>query len=820
MIKNYLKTAWRSLIKNKLFSLINILGLSIGMAACLLILEYVSFELSYDRFNKNAGNIYRLYNDRYQNGKLIQHGTVTYSAVSKAMKTDFPEVINYTRVWKVVQGGRSFIFYNGKKLGGQNELAVENSFLSMFSYPLVAGDPNTALAERYTIVITQSLARKMFNVNDNNMATVLGKTIALGNESNFVKITGVCRDVPGNSHLQFDFLTSYITLYDAKWTKPDYDFTDSRYWHYIMLRPGTDYKALEAKFAAFSQRHFQGSKVSGSVEKFHLQPLLRAHLYSDFEFDIGITANASVVWGLFIIAVLILIIAWINYVNLATAKSVERAKEVGVRKVVGATKFQLVRQFMTESLIINTFSLLIALIIIAILQGAFNTLINRQLSLAYLFQKSLGGYSFSALLVVFILNGIFISGFYPSFVLSSLKPVLVLKGKFISSLKGIVLRKALVIGQFTITIVLIVSSFVVYKQMRFISEQNLGFNMSQMLIIKGPELAKYDSTLLIKQNVFVNDIKQIPGVSGAAFSGAVPGDELRRNPDMQKSDQPGGNHFTILDNFTSPGFISLYQMKMLAGRTLSYNDYQPNGVGLPNLVLNSAAIKMLGFESPVNAIGHQLIWSGDKYTIVGVVADFHQQSLHYPIEPTMFFSGSSPLMPFSVKVDPHNLTATINAIKQKYDALFPGNLFNYYFLDEQFNRQYSSDQLFGRAFAIFSGLAIFIACLGLLGLSLFATLQRSKEIGIRKILGASVGSIVITLSKDFIRLVLLAILIASPIAWYVMHNWLQNFVSHINISWWIFFCSGLLAVIIAFITISFQSVKAATANPVKSLRSE
>jgi putative ABC transport system permease protein len=819
MIKNYIKTAWRSLIYNKLFSLINILGLSIGMAACLLILEYVSFELSYDRFNKQAGDIYRIYNDRYQNGKLIQHSTMTYSAVSKAMKADFPEVISYTRV---VPGGPYIILNKGKKLWGQQELAVENSFLSMFNYTLVAGDPKTALAEPRTTVITESLAKKIFNVNDNNIASVLGKTISVQNELTWYKITGVCKDVPINSHLRFDFLISYITLYSGKysWKAADYDVILSQFRHYIMLSSGADYKTLEAKFEAFSQRHFQGNKVTGTAEKFYLQPLLKVHMYSDLEYDIAITTNAAVVWGLLIIAVLILAIAWINYVNLATAKSMERAKEVGMRKVAGATKRQLICQFMTESLIINIFSLFLALIIVVILQGAFNTLINQQLSLAYLFQESLGGYSFSVLLVIFILAGIFISGFYPSFVLSSFKPVLVLKGRFISSLKGIVLRKALVIGQFSITIALIISSIVVYKQMRFVSEQNLGFNMSQMLIIKGPQFANWDSTLFVKQNTFMNEIKQIPGVSGAAFSDGIPGDELRRNSDFQGGAQPGRGNFAINYIFTSPGFISLYQMKILAGRKLSNNDYRKNGVGLHNLILNATAIKILGFKSPENAIGHQILWSGGSFTIVGVVADFHQQSLHHPIEPTMFMSGTSPIMPFSVKVTPHLLNATINAIRKRYNEIFPGNLFDYSFLDEKFDSQYSSDQLFGRAFAMFSCLAIIIACLGLLGLSLFATLHRTKEIGIRKVLGGSVGSIIILLSKDFIRLVLLAILIATPVAWIIMHNWLQNFVARINISWWIFIGSGLLALIIAFITISFQSAKAALANPVKSLRSE
>ena len=819
MIRNYIKTAWRNLIKNKFFSLINILGLSIGMAACLLILEYISFELSYDHFNKNAGDIYRVYNDRYQNGKLIQHGTITYSAISKAMKADFPEVIDYTRV---EPGGQQIINYNNKKLPGQELIAVENSFLVMFNYPLILGDKKIALTNPHTAILSQSLAKKLFNVNDQNLASVLGKGISLGNDSVLYKITGICYDVPENSHLKFDCLISYISLYSGKdaWKQADYDFKDSDFWHYIMLKPGTDYKALEAKFADFSQRHFQGNKVSGSVEKFYLQPLLKAHMYSDFEYEIGNTTSATVVWGLFIIAALILMIAWINYINLATAKSMERAKEVGVRKVAGATKQQLVRQFMTESFIINILSLIIALSIVGLAQSNFNSLVNHQLSFADLFQKSLGGYSFSALLVIFILLGIFISGFYPSFVLSSFKPILVLKGKFINTIKGIILRKALVIGQFTITVVLIISSFVVYKQIRFVNEQDLGFNMSQMLVVNGPSLTKWDSTFIARQYTFITEVKQIPNVSGAAFSGRLPGDELGRNFDIRRSDQPASTHFTIRNNNISAGFISLYQMKMLAGRAFIYTDFNPDWNKLHNIILNKTALKMLGFKTEEEAVGRQVSLGKKNYDIIGVVADFHQKSLRFPLEPTMFYPASGTWSPFSIKIGTHNINATIDAIKQKYNTLFPGNIFSYSFLDEKFNQQYSNDRLFGRAFAIFSGLAIFIACLGLLGLSLFATLQRTKEIGIRKVLGASVVNIVMMLSKDFIRLVLLAVLIASPIAWYVMHNWLQNFVNHINMNWWIFIAAGLLAAIIALITISFQSVKAALANPVKSLRSE
>ena len=819
MIKNYFKTAWRNLWKNKTFSFINIAGLSIGMAACLLILQYVSFELSFDQFNKNAADIYRVYNDRYQNGKLIQHGTITYSAIGKAMQSDFPEVINHTRV---VPLGSSIIIYDNKKIGEQKVLAADEVFLSMFDYPLLSGDRLTALKEPKSVILTETLARKLFDVRNDDFQTQVGKTVVIDRDSLPYKITGIVKDPPENSHLKFDLLFSYVTLYTGKdsWKQSEYDFTDSDFWHYIQLKHGADYKALEAKFPAFSQRHFQGNKVSGSDEKFFLQPLLKAHLYSDFEYEIGKTGSATVVWGLLLIAVLIIVIAWMNYINLSTAKSMERAKEVGVRKVAGATKQQLIRQFLIESFTMNIIALLIALLIVTLVQSSFNTLVQHQLSLSYLFQKGLSGYNISVALLALILCGIIISGFYPAFVLSSFKPILVLKGKFISSGKGIGLRKALVVGQFAITVALIIGSFVVYKQIKFVNEQDLGFNMSQMLIVKGPQLTEWDSTFIDRENNFTNEIKQIPGVLGAANSGRLQGSELGRSFNLRRSDAPAETHFTVRNNMISKDFIDLYKMKLLSGRNFVPTDYNSEWDKLHNVIITESVVKLLGFKSTNDAIGKSILQGDKKWDVVGVVADYHQKSLRYPVEPTMLEPGYSAFSPISIKVNPQNLSVTIASIRKKYDEFFPGNLFDYFFLDEKFNEQYANDELFGEVFSLFSGFAIFIACLGLLGLSLFATAQRTKEIGVRKVLGASISNILVLLSKDFIKLVLIASIIAFPVAWWIMHKWLQDFAYRISISWWIFLGAGLLAVIIALGAISFQAFKAAIANPVKSLRTE
>jgi putative ABC transport system permease protein len=819
MLKSYLTTAWRNIRKNKIFSAINIIGLAIGMAACLLILQFVNFELSYDQFDKNLPDLYRVYNDRYQNGKLIQHGTITYSGISKAMQNDYPEVIDHSRVEPF---GKLIVSSGTKKIGDQNAIAVDNSFLSMFSYDLVAGDQRTALKQPYSLVITASAAKRYFGVGGNDLASALGKTVIVGTDSIPYKVTGVTKDVPENSHLAFDILASYVTMLAGRnpYKEADYDFTQSNFWHYIQLRPGTDYKALEAKFPAFSDKHFQGNKVSGSVEKFYLQPVSRAHLYSDFEYEIGETGSATVVWGLLIIALFIIVIAWVNYINLSTARSAERAKEVGVRKVIGAAKSQLIRQFLMESFLINTLALVLAVLLLFVLQPAFNTLIGHQLSYEYLLQRSNSGYIITLGLLGLMLSGIFVSAFYPAFVLSSFRPILVLKGKFSSSKKGIVLRKALVVGQFAITVALIIGSLVIYRQIRFMNKQDLGMNIDHVLMLKPPMLTNFDSAFIDKENTFMHQLSQIPGVTGAASAFNPMGGETGRDFDIRRADQDKTVNFTMRNNGISAGFIDLYKIRILAGRDFVNTDFNADYNKLHNLILNEKATKLLGFATPQEAIGKSIYNGNRLWTVIGVIDNYHQKSLRFQLEPTLLVPAYSTYSDIAVKVNSADVPATVVAVKKTYDAFFPGNYFSYYFLDDHYNEQYANDRLFGKAFGIFAGFAIFIACLGLLGLSLFATMQRTKEIGVRKVLGASVGNIVFLLSSDFIRLVVIAIVIASPVAWFIMHRWLQDFAYRVDVSWWVFAVAGLLAIAIALATISYQAIRAAFANPVKALRSE
>jgi putative ABC transport system permease protein len=816
MLKSYLTTAWRNIRKNKVFSFINIIGLAIGMAACLLILQYVNFELSYDQFNKSTADLYRVYNDRYQNGKLIQHGTITYSGVSKAMQDDFPEVVNHSRVEPY---GHLVVTEGLKQFGKQDAFFVDNAFLSMFSYPLLTGDGRTALAEPHTAVLTADAARRYFGAGD--PSSVVGRTLVVADDTIPYRVTAVVR-LPENSHLNFDLLLSYLTLYSGKdsWKESNYDFTDSDFWHYIQLKHGTDPKALEAKFEGFSQRHFQGNKVSGSVEKFHLQPLARAHLYSDFEYEVGKTGSATVVWGLLIIASFIILIAWVNYINLSTARSVERAREVGVRKVIGAARVQLIRQFLTESFLINGFALVLAVGLMFLFQGMFNELVGYQLSVSYLFVRSMGGYGLTIGLLSLLLLGVVVSAYYPAFVLSSFRPILVLKGRFSASKRGIALRKALVVGQFGITVALMIGSFVVYRQIRFMNRQELGVNINQVLVINAPGLTKDDSTFAGKENGFFEDVKRIPGVEGVAASWSAIGGETGRTFNVRREDQDNTVHFTMRQNGISADWLNLYKAKIVAGRGYTYTDYPANFGDRRNIVINKSATKLLGFPSPEDAIGKTIMRGTRKWTVIGVIGDYHQKSLRFPLEPTLLMPYYGNGSDISVRIATNDAQGVIASLKKTYSAFFPGNLFDYYFLDQHYNEQYASDQLFGKAFSIFSGFAIFIACLGLLGLSLFATAQRTKEIGVRKVLGASVANIVTLLSKDFIVLVAVAFVVASPVAWWVMHRWLQDFAYRINIEWWVFAAAGILAAFIALATISFQAIRAATMNPVRSLRTE
>lgn len=817
MFKNYLKVAFRNLWKHRIFSAINLAGLAIGMAACLLILQFVSFSLSFDQFNEGVKDIYRVVNDRYQNGKLIQHGTITYSGVGKAMNDDYEEVIRNVRV---EPSGEKIIEYGDKKLGKQEAIYADEQFFNIFSYPMLAGKPANTFNQPNGVIVSEELVQKLFNYKGGDYNQFLDKMIIVQPDTFPYKIQGVCKTVPENSHLQFDLIISYQTLISGGWTDADYNFTSSDFWHYVQLAPGTDYRKVNDKMEAFSKAHFDGNKISGSDEKFYLQPLSRAHLYSDFEYEIGRTGSATVVWGMLIIALFIISIAWVNYINLATARSVDRAREVGIRKVVGGKRSQLIAQFLSESFIINLFSIALAFLLVLVFQRSFNTLLGSELSLSYVFSKGLSGYSIPLGLGLLMVAGILLSGFYPALVLSSFKPIAVLKGNLKTSGKGIAFRKILVVGQFSITIALIIGSMVVLKQLKFMNSKELGFNMDQVMIIDAPVLTRFDTTFITRVNDFKHEIKQLAQVNGATTSWNVPGGDIGRSFNVRRADSSTQNKYTMRHTAVDFDFMDVFGIQILAGRNFTPQDHHWDGRTLKNMLINQSAARMLGFASPEDAIGKSIFRGNRKWDIIGVVADYHQKSLRYPLEPILFMPFYSTNSEISVKLSPANLSTTIDLIRKKYESFFPGNLFDYDFLDEIFNRQYQNEKTFGKAFGIFAGLAVFIACLGLFGLAMFTTIQRTREIGVRKVLGASVANILFLISKDFMKLVLIAALLAFPIAWWAMHNWLDDFAYRVNIGGWIFILSGTLAILISIFTISYQAVKAAIANPISSLRSE
>lgn len=816
MLKNYFTVALRSILKNKVFSAINVIGLSIGLAACLLILEFVSFHWSYDTFSEKLDRTYRVTNDRFQHGKLIQHGTIMYPTIGPTMAKDFPEVEEYTRL---MPGGELNVRIEDRNYRGEEVHFADEHLLSVFDFDLLAGDRSTALKMPHTMVLTRRAAEKYFPGTP--AVEVVNKTLFWGLDDQPYKVTAVLEDIPTNSHLKFDALASYCSLFEQE-KDADISWTWSDMRHYLVLKPGVDYKTLEAKFPAFSDRYFQDDKVSGSVEKFYLQPLREAHLYSDYEYDIADTASGKAVWGMLVVAVFILVIAWINYINLTTSRAIERAKEVGIRKVMGAVRNQLMKQFMVESVIMSILALVIALVLIQFLQGSFNQIVRGNLSI----WSTIRQFDFWGVLVAISVMslGILLSGFYPSFVLSSYQPVTVLKGKFQRTSGGNFLRKSLVIFQFTASAALIIGTVVVSRQVEYMSEADLGVDIHQTLVVDAPELTNWDSTFIQRVENYKAELSNIPGVVAVSTSSRLPGARLGRSFGIRLADQPAEQRYTLSNYGVDYGFFNTFGIKVLAGRGFLPTDHKVDFGDLKSVVLNESAVKLLGIPSNDEAVGREIAWGGQYgnrlWTVVGVINDFHQESLKKPKEPIIFRPVYSTYSPTTVKYERGDEQRVIAAAEGVYKKFFPGNSFQYSFLEERYNSQYNDDQRFGKIVGIFTGLGILIACLGLIGLSAYTALQRTKEIGIRKVLGASTFGIVALLSSDFLRLVLWATALSVPIAWYTMTQWLSEYPYRIDLTWLMFVVPVVLILLIAALTIAAQVLRTAMADPAKTLRYE
>jgi putative ABC transport system permease protein len=815
MFRNYLTIAYRNILKNKTFSFINVIGLGIGLAACLLIFQFVSFELSYDKFNEKFDRTYRVTNDRFQNGKLIQHGTIMYPTIGPVMAKDYEEIESYTRI---MPAGEMDVKVNDRLFRGDNCHFADEHFLSVFDFPLLAGNKITALKEKYQVVLTEHVARKYYEVHNGNYSELVGKTFYWGLDPQPYTVTGICLDVPSNSHIQFDALVSYATLISPQDHGADDSWTWSDMRHYLVLKPGADYKSLEAKFPAFSERYFKGDKVSGSIEKFYLQPLKEAHLYSDYEYDIAKKASGKAVWAMLVVAVFILLIAWINYINLTTSRALERAKEVGLRKVMGAVKAQLVKQFIFESILLSSLAFVSAITLTWIFQSPFNTIVGNDLSLIKVISTT---DTFTiGILGILLIGGILLSGFYPAFVLSSYQPVTVLKGKFQRSSSGHLLRRALVIFQFTASAALVTSTIIVSSQIKFMNEVDLGIDLHNTMVISAPVRTQWDSTFIGHVEGLKQKLLTMKEVVSVATSRRLPGQRLGRTFDIRLKQESATEHYTMSNFIADYNFFDTYNISLLAGRKFLPSDHQFNWDLINNIILNRNAAAMLGFKDPKDIVGRQLTFWGRDFNVIGVVNDFHQESLRNPMEPIFFLPGYARGSWTSIRLSTDDYNKVIPAIKTAYDQFFPDNTFEYFFIEDRFKNQYSDDTRFAKVVNIFTVLAIIVSCLGLIGLSSYTAVQRTKVIGIRKVLGASIANILSMLSFDFLKLVLIAIVFSVPIAYYFMQDWLSTYAYRIPLTWTLFVLPVIVILILSAITISSQIIKVAVANPSQSLRNE
>lgn len=793
MIKNYFKIAFRNLWRHRGYSTLNIGGLAIGMTAGFLILLYVGFELSYDSFHSKADRLYRVSTDIQTPSDKFETPVVDWNILGE-LQSEFPEIEMST----MVMSTKIDLKVGNENYTPNRSLAAGASLFQMFDFKLLEGNPKTALSVPLSIVLNKTTADKYFGSGN-----AMGKTLKIMDGKYSVTVTGVMEDLPNNSMIKGDIILSISTYTEIIDPTLKDSWANFENLGFVLLNPETNASALERKFKPYVEKiHGEQMRTQNLFLVYQLEPIQDIYLYSNR----GRTPEINNVYIFSIIGLFILLIAAINFINLTTARSVERAKEVGIRKVIGAQKGQIAFQFLGESVIICLFAFVLAIGFTMLALPCFNELAGKVVA-SSIFTKPLyilGLFAVS----IFIAT---VAGAYPALVLSSLKPVKVLKGKFSTSSKGILLRKGLVIVQFSISVILIIGTFVIYSQTYFMRHQDLGFAKEQLLILEtNDHIGQERMRKALASNPDILSISSSSSVPGGGGMGQSALSVLENNMGQDQSLTLG--RYNIDENY-----IPQFNIKLLAGRNFSKNFASDSTEAM---ILNEKAIKLLGFANPEDAIGKSFEQWDKKGTVIGVVKDFHISSLQEEIDPLSMVMDSGDNILLNIKVSTQNLSKTLAFIKKNWQEYFPNKSFDYYFLDEFFDRQYKSEERFASLFLNFALLAIFISCLGLLGLASYSTLQRRREIGIRKILGASALGIVKLLSVDFLKLVAIAIIIATPIAWYGMHSWLQDFAYRIDIPWWIFVVAGILAMGIALVTISFQAIKAAIANPVKSLRTE
>lgn len=803
MIRNYIKIAWRNVVKNKAFSFINVFGLSVGLACFMLIAAFVYDELSYDRYPANATSLYRVGLHLDENGGTTDFPLVD-AAVGQGIKNAFPEVASTTRYGG---GGAQYIQYNDKKFKEEKIAYLDSNFLECFSIPLEEGDNRSALAAPFSIVLSRAAAIKYF---DNEPA--LGKLLKIEDKS--YKVTGIFDKIPGNSHFHFDMAISMASRRQRTET-----WSNISHFTYLTLKPGANPKQLEAKlpqlvakFVVPEIQHDMGvslaeAQKSVNTFRFFLQPVTDIHLHSNTKFEMEPNGDISYLYIFGALALFILLLACVNFTNLSTASAGKRSKEVGIRKVMGSLKAQLVGQFLAESILLSFLATVIAFAIVYALLPAFNHLSGKEITMGFFLQYT----TLLTMVGVGVFTGI-LAGIYPSFFLSAFKPIKVLKGSLDAHPRRSMLRSSLVVFQFVISTALIIATLVVYRQLHFMQNQKLGYNKEQVLIIQDTYQGLTNNETAFKQKLLQDN-----RVVNATVSWAVPantrmdGTQIFVKPLQQ--DDPHKEIQTAIFR-VDYDYLATLGMKIKTGRNFSADHPSDSSA----VVVNETAIQSLGIRG--NPIGRTIVRSGrQEFTIVGVVQDFHFTSARQKIAPLIMLMGRNGGS-IMVKVKTTDVKDFLADAKQQWEAFSPATPFSYTFLDDRFAALYAAEEKSGQLFTLFAIISIVIACLGLFGLVAYTIEQRTKEIGIRKVLGASVQQVLMLVSKEFLYLVLIAFVIAIPTTWWAMNKWLQDFAYRTNINWWVFAMAGIIALLIAVFTISFQAIKAALMNPVKSLRSE
>jgi len=805
MFRNYFKIAVRNLRRSKAFTAINVAGLALGIATCLLIVLYIQYELSYDRWNEKSDRIVRVsLHGKMQVGELTEASVM--APVAATLQKDFPEIEEATRI---LGGGSPRITYGDKTFKEDALALVDSNFFSVFSIPLLKGDAHTALVKPYSVVISSAVAKRYFGNDD-----PIGKVIQFKDQKAVATITGLYNEIPDNAQFHFGVLMSLSSNPEAR----SDSWLNGNYYTYLVLPKHYDYKKLEAKLPQEIDKYVgpqlkRGMNITmdefrktGNFLNLYLEPLTSIHLYSETTNDLEPHGNIQYIYIFGVVALFMLLIACINFMNLSTAGASKRAREVGVRKVMGSVKGQLVYQFLLESLLLTTIGLVLALVIVRLALPFFNQLVGKQLTLDLISNP----WVLPGLILFGLVTGL-LAGSYPAFFLSSFNPVTVLKGKLTSGKKSSGVRSGLVVFQFCISIALMIGTLVVYKQLSYIHNKNLGYNKEQVLVV---EQAYW---LGGNRDVFLQHLREDSRVVSLSASGYLPAGYSNNNNFFTYSDNNSTQMIKGIQYVVDENYIPTLGMQMASGRNFS-KDFPSDSSGI---IINQAAVRSYGWKD--NPIGHTVVHREDgvntAYHVVGVVKDFNFRSLHEQITPLAMTMGPD-YNNIIVRANTKDVAGLLSSVHNYWDAATKESAFSYSFLDQRFDNTYKAEQNIGLILGIFAGLTIFVACLGLFGLATFTAAQRFKEIGIRKVLGADVKGLVALLSKDFLKLVGIAIVIAAPVAWWVMNRWLQDFSYRTTISWWIFGAAALLSLLIALLTIGSQAIRAATANPIKSLRTE